>query len=375
MNNKLLLTIIFCWTSLTFSFAQENTVGLLSYNVDKVYEGYNLIFPHRQPNILLLDNCGELVHMWEGPEGTVPGNTAYLQPDGNLICTRRPNITTADPIFAGGGGATVEIRSWDNELLWEYTKNDAEGRLHHDIAIKDNGNILMIEWEFMSREDAIQAGRDTALLAENEVWPERIIEVNMDKEIVWQWRAQDHLIQDFDSTKDNFGVISEHPGKINFNYDTNAAKADWLHANAIDYQEERGQILLSIPQFDEVWIIDNTTTTAEAASTFGGRANRGGEIMYRWGNDFAYGADTLGSNQFHYQHDVQWVDDFISPSHPDFGKIAVFNNRIGADFSAVSFIDPGWDRYLGARISVPRVYTSGSSSNVLHRFVRYSSIG
>jgi hypothetical protein len=347
MNRKLLLTtLIFC-ASLAYSFAQENTVGLLSYNFDKSYEGYNLIYPHRQPDIFLLDNCGELVHLWEGPEMTVPGNTAYLMPNGNLICTRRNNITTADPIFAGGGGATVEIRSWDNDLLWEYTKNDAEGRLHHDIAIKGNGNILMIQWDLMTREEAIQAGRDTALLAQNQVWPEKIIEVNMDKEIVWEWNARDHLIQDFDSTKDNFGVISENPGKINFNYDTNDGKADWLHANSIDYHEERGQILLSVPQFDEVWIIDNTTTTEEAAGTFGGRSNRGGELIYRWGNDFAYGADTLGSNQFHYQHDAQWVDDFVSPSHPDFDRIAVFNNRIGDDFSAVTFIDPGWDMYKG----------------------------
>jgi len=338
----LCLVGLFCFAGMQ---AQENTIGLLSYKQSKSFDGYNLIYPHRQPTVFLLDNCGEVVHQWLGEPGTVPGNTAYLMPNGNLVRTLRPANAASDPIFAGGGGATVEIKTWDNEVIWEYTQNDADARLHHDIAIKENGNILMIVWNFMSEADAIQAGRNPDLINHGAVWPEKIIEVNMDKEIVWEWRAQDHLVQDFDATKDNFGVIADEQGKIDFNYDTNEGKADWMHANAIDFNDERGQIMLSVPQFDEIWIIDNTTTTEQAAGTFGGRGNVGGEIMYRWGNDFAYDNAAEEDKQLFYQHDCQWVDDFVSPSHPDFGKIMVFNNRVGADFSAVNIIDPGWDMY------------------------------
>jgi len=347
MNKGTLLLGLICLLGMLDLSAQENTVGLLSYDEDRAFDGYNLIYPHRQSTVFLLNNCGELVHQWEGDPGRVPGNTAYLLENGNLVRTYRPASAAGDPIFAPGAGASVEIRSWDNELLWDFTQNDAEGRLHHDIAIKENGNILMIVWDFISEEDAIQAGRDPALIAQGSVWPEKIIEVNMEQEIVWEWRAQDHLVQDFDETKDNFGVISENPGKINFNYDTNMASADWLHANAMDYNDERGQIMLSIPQFDEIWIIDNTTTTEQAAGTFGGLSNVGGELMYRWGNDFAYDRDELENQNLFFQHDAQWVDDFLPPSHPDFGKILVFNNRIGSDFSAVTFVDPGWDMYKG----------------------------
>ena len=345
MRLRTLLLNLFLLLGMAGLWAQENTVGLLSYDDDKAFDGFNLIYPHRQPSIFLLNNCGELVHTWPGEAGFVPGNTAYLLPNGNLVKTLRPANAANDPIFAGGGGATVQIVDWDDNVLWEYTQNDATARLHHDIAIKENGNILMVVWEFMSEADAIQAGRNPDLITQGAVWPDKIIEVNMEKEIVWQWRAADHLVQDFDSTKDNFGVIADEPGKIDFNYDTNEAHPDWMHVNSIDYNEERAQIMISVPQFDEVWIIDNTTTTEEAAGTFGGRANVGGEIMYRWGNDFAYDNDDLENQNLFFQHDAQWVDDFLIPSHPNFGDLLVFNNRIGADFSAISFFDPGWDMY------------------------------
>lgn len=345
MKLKTLLFNLFFLLGATGLWAQVNTVGLLSYDEDRAYDGFNLIYPSRQPTTFLLNNCGEVVHTWPGVPGTVPGNSVYLLPNGNLVRTVRAANAAADPIFAGGAGATVEIVNWDDEVIWDFTQNDAEGRLHHDIALKDNGNILMVVWDAMTEEEAIQAGRNPDLIAQGAVWPDKIIEVNMDKEIVWEWRAQDHLVQDFDSTKDNFGVVGDEPGKIDFNYDTNNGSADWMHVNALDYNEERAQILVSVPQFDEVWIIDNTTTTEEAAGTFGGRANVGGEIMYRWGNDFAYRVGELEDQNLFFQHDAQWVDDFLPPSHPDFGKLLVFNNRIGADFSAVTFFDPAWDMY------------------------------
>ena len=40
---------------------------------------------------------------------------------------------------------------------------------------------------------------------------------------------------------------------------------DWLHANSIDYNAELDQIILSIPGFNEIWVIDHSTSMAEAA--------------------------------------------------------------------------------------------------------------
>jgi hypothetical protein len=40
---------------------------------------------------------------------------------------------------------------------------------------------------------------------------------------------------------------------------------------------ELDQIILSVPTFDEVWVIDHSTTTQEAGGRTGGRSGKGGD--------------------------------------------------------------------------------------------------
>ncbi|MCO6492647.1 MAG: aryl-sulfate sulfotransferase [Phaeodactylibacter sp.] len=329
-------------------FAQDtpHTVGLLSYNPAKAYDGYNLIYPHNQPNVYLLDNCGEVVHVWEDEPQWRPGNTAYLLPNGNLVKTKRPAAIANDPIWAGGGGAIVEIRDWDNNLLWSFERNNEQERLHHDIALTDQGTILMIVWELKTQEEAIQAGRDPSLLADGELWPDYIIEVDPETdEIVWEWHVWDHLVQDFDPGKDNYGVVADNPQLVDVNWDTSDGDADWMHTNAIDYNAEIGQVIISVPTFHEVWIIDKTTTTQQAAGHTGGFGGRGGDLLYRWGNPAAYQSGTAEDQTLFYQHDIHWIDDFLDFSNPYFGRLAVFNNQVGEDYSTANIFNPGFDMY------------------------------
>ena len=107
MNRIILLILIFAIGNSSYS---QRTVGLISYKPWKVFEGYNLIYPHNQSDVFLLNNCGEIVHKWEGEDDTRPGNTAYILENGNLVKTSRSSNIMGDPIWAGGGGATVEIR-------------------------------------------------------------------------------------------------------------------------------------------------------------------------------------------------------------------------------------------------------------------------
>ncbi len=342
----LFILILFLFFFSSNIFAQEKTVGLLNYDPALAYDGYNLLYPHNQPNVYLLNNCGEVVHKWEDDPGFRPGNTAYLQEDGRIIKCKRPAGVAGNPIWAGGGGGTVEIRDWDNNLEWSFTINDSLARLHHDIAPMPNGNILMIVWELKTEAEAIQAGRDTSKLVEGELWPDYIIEVNpTSNEIVWEWHAWDHLIQDYDATKDNYGVVADHPELININWDTNEGKADWHHSNAIDYMPERDQIILSVPTFHEIWVIDHTTTTEEAAGHTGGFSGKGGDLVYRWGNPAAYDKGDSTDQKLFYQHDTHVVDDYLDFNHPQFGKIALFNNRVEADVSTVNVINPPFDMY------------------------------
>ena len=320
----------------------QNTVGLLSYDPMQSYDGYNLIYPHNQPNVYLINNCGQVIHMWADSAQYRPGNTAYLMENGNLIKTKRHMSIANDRIWAGGGGAIVEIRDWDNNLIWSFELNDSLRRLHHDIAVTNDGSILMIAWELKNYQESVDAGRDTSIMRDQELWPDYILEVDPETDdILWEWHSWDHLIQDHDSTKNNYGVVADHPELIDINYiEGGRTQADWHHGNAIDYNPFLDIVAISIPHFHEVWFIDHTTTTAEAASHSGGLSEIGGDLLYRWGNPATYRAGDTSDQKLFFQHDVQWIDDYLPFSHPDFGKIAVFNNRVGPDFSTANIFSP-----------------------------------
>lgn len=323
----------------------QRTVGLLSLQKDKVYDGYTLLYPHNQPNVYLINNCGEVVHVWPDSTQWRPGNTAYLTPEGKLIKTKRNKTVVGNPIWFGGGGAIVEIRDWDNNLEWRYELNNDQERLHHDIKPMPNGNILMIVWQKKTKAEMAQAGRDTTRFKEAILHTESIIEVNpKTDQVVWRWNLWDHLVQQVDTAKANFGIIAASPGRVDINYPY-FTDGSWYHMNAIDYHEELDQILVSVPTHNEIWIIDHSTTTAQAASSQGGLSGVGGDLMYRWGNPAVYGKGDIFGKNLGYQHGVHWVRHFIPPTHPNYGKINVFNNRAGANFSEVHLLSAPWDMY------------------------------
>ncbi len=324
----------------------QNTVGLLSYDLEKAFDGYNLIYPFGQPNVYLLNNCGQIVHQWDGNEDFRPGKTAYLREDGSIVITKEHKSHQGDTIWAPGSGAIIEIRDWDNNLLWDFELNNSEFRLHHDIALMPNGNILAVAWHRKSFQEAFEWGRDTSNLTDDALYSEAIFEIDPEKnEIVWEWYAWDHMIQNFDSTKPNFGLVSEHPELINLNYDTRGGKASWLHFNSIDYSEELDQIILSVPGFNEIWVLDHSVSTEEASGHVGGRIGVGGDIAYRWGNPHAYDRGTASEQKLFFQHDVAWVDDFVDGAFEHYGKIEFFNNRIGPDYSAGQLLRSPFDMY------------------------------
>ena len=100
-----------------------------------------------------------------------------------------------------------------------------------------------------------------------------------------------------------------------------------------------------MPTFHEVWIIDHSTTTPQAAGHVGGDGGRGGDLLYRWGNPATYNSGDSTDQHLFYPHDIHWVNDFLDDTHPYFDKIAVFNNRVGIDFSTANVFSPPWDMY------------------------------
>ena len=113
--------------------------------------------------------------------------------------------------------------------------------------------------------------------------------------------------------------------------------ADWTHFNAVAYNPDLDQIVVSVHAFSEFWIIDHSTTTAEAAGHKGGRSGKGGDLLYRWGNPRAYRNGSKMDQRLFNQHNAHWIPHGL----PGEGHMLVFNNgsgRPGGDSSSVDEI-------------------------------------
>ncbi len=348
MKKTLLRTLVFFAILSLQTSAQSQTVGLLNYEQGSL-NGYTLFNPIRSTSTYLIDNCGRLVKEWESIY--TPGNSTYLTEYGNLLRTASSGVQS-NPVFAfGGAGERIQEVDWDNNLLWEFIYSDSTHRMHHDFVQLPNGNLIMPAWELKTAAEAIEAGRDTALLPDGVMWAEFVIEVVPGTgEIVWEWHIWDHLIQDFDSTKNNYGVIADNPGLFDINLTggptANGGK-NQMHINSIDYSPMMDQILINSFFLSEFYIIDHSTTTAQAAGHTGGNSGLGGDLLYRWGNPQNYDHGTADNRTVYGAHNVHWVT-----SGPDAGKIMFFNNgngRPGGPHSSIDIIVPPVDDYITGR--------------------------
>jgi hypothetical protein len=311
-------------------------VGLF-VNDERASDGYTLFGPKDDTTVYLINNDGLVVHSWQ--TSVLPGAMGYLLPNGHLVRAAKH----------GGGSLDVKLQEfdWDGNLVWEYVTSTSQFSQHHDIEPLPNGNVMFIAREIKTEAEAIAAGRDPLGISGGVVEPDILVEIRPippnDGEIVWEWRVWDHLVQDFDPTKNNYGAVSDHPELIDVNY--GSTTTDWTHVNSIGYDPEFDQIVVSARKFHELWVIDHSTTTEEAAGHTGGNSGMGGDILYRWGNPVAYGRGTVADQQLFGMHDAQWID----PGCPGGGNILIFNNGWGrpSAYSSVDEIVPPVDE-LGA---------------------------
>ena len=340
MTNRRLMVLpalifVVCTSS---ALAQREMRGLVANSPD-AFTGYTLFAPLDRYDTHLINMKGQVVHSWK--HEFVPANSVFLLPNGDLL--RCAKVDHSERFGTQGpSGGRIEKFDWDGNKIWDFVVSDDRQHQHHDIEPLPNGNVLAIVWDHVSKDDAIAAGRKPDAIADEGIWPEKIIEVKQtgptNGEVVWQWRSWDHLIQDADPDKSNYGKVGEHPELIDVNVATRP-KADWMHANGIDYNPELDQIAISMRSFGEFFVIDHSTTSEEAAGHNGGQAGRGGDILYRWGNPANYRAGSASDRTLFGQHDARWVE----AGRPGAGNITVFNNGSGrpdGDYSSVDEIVP-----------------------------------
>lgn len=270
-----------------------------------------LFSPIASTDVYLMSLEGEKLHEWR--TAYAPGYSVYLLPTGYLL--RATSVPERPYAVIGSNGGRVEMLDWDSNVVWSFNYATPQGQQHHDVFwMPNNGHVLMVAWERRTAAEARAAGRRADTLPdERELWVDKIVEVDPGTNlVVWEWRAWDHLVPPGASP-------SDHPGLIDPNFAA-VPNVDWTHANAVSYNEQLDQVVLSVRNFSEVWIIDHSTTTEEAAGHVGGRLGRGGDLVYRWGDPRAYGAG--GGRQLFGQHDPTWIASGFSGA----GHLLVFDN-------------------------------------------------
>ena len=315
-------------------------ISLISYSQD--FNGFALYNAQGDNTTYLIDENQNIAHTWT--MSTECNYTVQLKDNGNLVRGTKNNVQTGgtnNQLNGAADAGRVQEIDPNGNVVMDFFYSSSSFLSHHDLTLIGD-NILITAWEVKSSTEVNDAGGS----ATSDKWPTHFVEIANDGngggQIVWEWHIWDHMIQDTDSSKPNYGVVSDNPQLIDINMINSAGGGpgggggDWFHVNGVDYNEDLDQISFSSRFASEIYIIDHSTTTAEAASHSGGNSGMGGDILYRWGNPNNYG---ISGTQVipNAVHDVRWI---TNDGRPNGGFLQVFNNSgVSNNQSAVDGIE------------------------------------
>jgi hypothetical protein len=299
------------------------------------YGDYTFYAPKNTGKAYLVNMSGTTYHQWTFAANAPTGYSSYLLPGGVVLRTvaKSGNYFTGGPICG-----EVQKVDWNGNVIWDFVYSTPTYCTHHDIHAMPNGNVLLIAYESKTAAEVTQAGCSQSIV----MWPDKIVEIQPSGAtggiVVWEWHVWDHLCQTYNASKDNYvSSIVQHPELLNINYNT---QKDWMHVNGIDYNEALDQIVFSSHNMNEFYVIDHSTTTAEAAGHTGGNSGKGGDFLYRWGNPAAYQAS--GPTIFNVVHNAHW----IPADCPKANYLVGFNNKGGTGAkTCIDLINPPYNGY------------------------------
>jgi hypothetical protein len=305
--------------------------GVTVYNKDLAWNGYT-IFPSPE-GALLIDMNGREVHRWKG----LLGENNKLLPGGAALGSSGTGSTEAP-----GDYRDLVLSDWDGNILWrfdktEYTEKPGESpwwsaRLHRDYQQEGAGVY------YAPGTNPKTSGGNTLLIVHHEVYDpavsgktlldSRIIEVNRDGTVLWQWNAHEHFEElGFDEGAKNclyrLPASAWHEGGGGY----------WLGINSI--------ATLGSNQWydggDTRFHPDNIILSARNANILAVIDKKTGEVVFRLGPDFS-------------KTDFGWI---IGPHHfhliprglPGEGNLLVFDNGGSAGYG----VPNGVSRYGTSR--------------------------
>lgn len=295
-----------------FSWPTVFPTGTTLYDPEKSENGYVLFTPlddgeGGDTGVLYLINMnGHIVHQWSVPFTPLHG---HLLPNGNVViigrnnkgATKRPGVGKYH--IGGASGWLVEL-DWDGKLVFKHV----DLTMHHDFAKLANGNYLYLAWEPVPPKlrDKIRGGIKGTEFENGVMFNDRLIEVDPQGKVVWEWRANDHMDPDLDIV----GPIHK--------------REEWYHGNSVCELSD-SNIALTGRFTDSLLVIDRKT--GKIVLRFGNAAyldKATGRIEYRTGPEIMGGP-----------HDVRE----IPAGYPGAGNLTCYDNGTYASASRVVEID------------------------------------
>ncbi len=211
-------------------------VGLRALDPARACPGFTLFAPMGGQAIHLIDLHGDEMHAWTTPYR--PGLYGYLTERGTMLFNGQiPNET-----FLGKspfmGGAILEM-DWNGRVLWEVRRPDH----HHDARRLRNGNLVLLCARELPKALAarVKGGRPGSEATGGAIWGDYLVELTTKGELVWEWRAWEHL--DPDATP----ITAAQDDR-----------SEWTHANGV-FEEPDGNLLVSFRNISTVIRIDRRT--------------------------------------------------------------------------------------------------------------------
>lgn len=342
-----LMILALCFLTNTGIFAQQ--WGL-----------YTLYAPKNASTAYLIDTADtpNTYHTWTFSSTKKTIYSTYMVKGDTLYRNYKPSGNTWNNGPCHGGFQKV---LWNGTVVWDWTYySNGSYSPHHDMCPMPNGNLLIICLESKTAAQAQALGATYS----QAVYSESILEVKptgpTTGTIVWEWHLWDHMCQNTDAAKPNYVTsFVNNPQMMNINYAGTGSLPDRYHMNGLDYNPALDQIVFSLHFMNSVFVIDHSTTTAEAASHAGGNSGKGGDFLYRWGNPASYGA--TGTTIFNVVHDAHWVPS-DNPLYPNY--LAGFNNNANAGNSKVDVWNPPYNGN-NYTLNVGQAY-SPSSLSLIH---------
>lgn len=225
--------------SKTYTFRTGNLPGNIhTYNVvlDEMtteLNGYVLVSKRDAPGFMtLIDTKGNIV--WYE---SIPAGVRVVNFDSRNNTFTAITGTSKTKGFAGNGILVIDL--YGNRIL---DKDISEIYPHHDSRLLPNGDIILVNY-VPETYDLSRYGGST----EETVWGDGYTVMDIKGNIKYQWSVFDEI-----SPLDDPNVMT--------------TKEDWVHANAVNY-DEAGNYYMTFNHLSQLWKIDPNT----------------GKVLYRLG--------------------------------------------------------------------------------------------